>query len=63
MEKCYKCKKTLVKDDVALCKKVLGKKTRQYFCREHLSEFLSVDVDTLTQKIEQYKEEGCTLFL
>ena len=55
MEKCYYCDTELEKDDVALCKKLLGKKIKQYFCREHL--------DTLTEKIEQFKEEGCTLFI
>lgn len=63
MEYCYVCKVKLIKDDVALCKKLMGKKTRQFFCREHLAEFLGTDVDSLTQKVEQFKEEGCTLFV
>ena len=63
MEKCYYCDTELEKDDVALCKKLLGKKIKQYFCREHLAEALDTDVDTLTEKIEQFKEEGCTLFI
>lgn len=53
----------LEKDDVALCKKLLGKKIKQYFCREHLAEVLDTDVETLTEKVEQFKEEGCTLFI
>ena len=53
----------LEKDDVALCKKLLGKKIKQYFCRRHLAEVLDTDIDTLTEKIEQFKEEGCTLFI
>ena len=48
MEKCYYCDTELEKDDVALCKKLLGKKIKQYFCREHLAEVLDTDVDTLT---------------
>ncbi len=47
MEKCYYCDTELEKDDVALCKKLLGKKIKQYFCREHLAEVLDTDVDTL----------------
>ena len=62
-EKCHYCQKDLVKDDVGLCKKLLGKKIKQFFCREHLAEVLDTDVETLTEKIEQFKEEGCTLFL
>lgn len=63
MEECYYCKLVLSKDDKALCKKLLGRKIKQYFCREHLAEVLDIDVDTLTEKVEQFKEEGCTLFL
>lgn len=63
MEKCYICKRKLEKDDTALCKKMLGKKTRQFFCREDLASVLNVTVDSLDEKIEQFKEEGCTLFV
>lgn len=63
MELCNTCKKIVIKDDVALCKKLLGKKTKQFLCRECLASFLNTDVETLTEKIEQYKEEGCTLFI
>ncbi len=63
MEKCYCCQKELSKDDIGLCKKLLGKKIKQFFCREHLAEILDTDVEVLTEKIEQFKEEGCTLFL
>lgn len=63
MEKCYYCNCELMKDDVALCKKLLGKKIKQFFCREHLAEVLNTDVEILTEKVEQFKEEGCTLFI
>ena len=49
MEECYYCKLVLSKDDKALCKKLLGRKIKQYFCREHLAEVLDTDVDTLTE--------------
>ncbi len=63
MGKCFNCDLELSKEDVALCKKMLGKKVKQFFCREHLAEMLDTDVDTLSEKVEQFKEEGCTLFL
>ena len=63
MEKWFNSNLELSKDDVALCKKMLGKKIKQFFCREHLAELLDTDVETLTEKVEQFKEEGCTLFL
>ena len=63
MEKCFNCDKELSKDDVALCKKMLGRRIKQFFCREHLAEMLDTDVETLTEKVERFKEEGCTLFM
>lgn len=63
MKQCHYCRRELSKDDIGLCKKLLGKKIKQFFCREHLAEVLDTDVETLTEKIEQFKEEGCTLFL
>ena len=53
----------MTKDDKALCKKLLGRKIKQFFCREHLAEILDTDEETLTEKVKQFKEEGCTLFV
>lgn len=63
MERCHYCSEELSKEDVALCKKLLGKKIKQFFCREHLAEVLDTDVETLNEKVEQFIEEGCTLFV
>ena len=63
MKKCTNCNKELEKDEIALCKKLLGKKTKQFLCINCLSEYLNTDQDLLLQKMEQFKEEGCTLFL
>lgn len=63
MENCVNCDTSLKKDEVALCKKLLGKKTKQFLCLGCLSEYLNTDEDILLEKIEQFKEEGCTLFL
>ena len=63
MKKCMNCNIELSKDDIALCKKMLGKNIKQFFCREHLADLLDTDVENLNEKIEQFKDEGCTLFL
>lgn len=63
MKLCVNCTKELVRDEVALCKKMLGKNTKQFLCIECLSMHLDTDRDILLEKIEQFKEEGCTLFL
>lgn len=63
MKTCVNCSKDLVKDDIALCKKMLGKNTKQFICLNCLCEYLNTDQGILLKKIEQFKEEGCTLFL
>lgn len=63
MKICINCSKKLVKDETALCKKMLGKSTKQFLCLDCLSEYLNTDQEILRQKIEQFKEDGCTLFL
>ena len=63
MKVCINCDKALKKDEIALCKKMLGKNTKQFLCLGCLSGYLSTDEEILLEKIEQFKEEGCTLFL
>ena len=60
--KCNSCNKNLTKDEIALCKKLLGKNTKVFYCIECLADYLDVSVEDLEEKIEQFKEEGCTLF-
>lgn len=63
-KKCYVCGKTpLSKDEVGLTKKIIDKKADFPFtvwpC---LAEYLEVTEDELLAKIEEFKNEGCTLF-
>ena len=63
MKICINCSRNLKKDEIALNKKMLGKNTKQFLCLDCLSEYLNTDQEILLEKIEQFKEEGCTLFL
>ena len=63
MKICVNCGRSLTKDEAALNKKMLGKNTKQFLCLNCLSEYLNTDQEILLEKIEQFKEEGCTLFL
>ena len=62
MECCSCRKKPLSKDEVGICKKMLGKPTKSFFCINCLASYLDTTVDDLTEKIEEFKEEGCKLF-
>jgi predicted nucleic-acid-binding Zn-ribbon protein len=62
-KKCYVCGKTpLTKDEIGLTKKLIDKKTTKFYCLSCLAEYFEVEVDELLAKIEEFKNEGCTLF-
>ncbi len=59
---CYVCGKELSKDEIGLTKKLIDKKTNKFYCLTCLAEYLEVTEEELLAKIEEFKEEGCTLF-
>ena len=60
---CCECNKALKKNEVALCKKLLDVETEDFYCLDCLAEYLECTVSDLEIKIEEFKEQGCTLFL
>lgn len=63
MAKCYVCgKENLSKNEVGLVKKMIDKKSTVFYCLPCLAEYFEVTEDELIAKIEEFKEEGCTLF-
>ena len=60
---CVSCfNEKLDKDTIALNKKLLGKDVESFYCLPCLAEYLNTTVEELLDKIEEFKEEGCTLF-
>lgn len=59
---CRYCKKQLVKDETALCRKLLGRNIKEFMCIFCLADYLDCTEDDLRVKIEEFKEQGCTLF-
>lgn len=60
---CYACSKTpLSKNEIGLVKKLIDKKSDKFYCLACLAEMLEVTEDELLEKIEEFKDEGCTLF-
>lgn len=60
---CFACgKKPLSKDEVGINKKMLGREIKQFCCLDCFAEYLGVTTDELLAKIEEFKEQGCTLF-
>ena len=50
------------KDVIGINKKMLGKNTKEFFCMDCFASYLGTTVEDLLEKIEEFKEEGCTLF-
>lgn len=61
--KCVDCGKALTKNEVALCKKIEGKETRDFMCLKCHAEFIGCSIEDLKVKIAEFKEQGCTLFV
>mgnify|MGYP004672588229 FL=1 len=60
---CCDCKESLKKDEIALSKKLIDVDTEDLYCLNCLSEVIGCTVDDLKDKIQEFKEQGCTLFL
>ena len=59
---CIACGTRLSRDETALNKKLSGLDTEEFLCLECLAEELGVTEQDLRNKIEDFKESGCTLF-
>ena len=56
-------KQDLDKDTVGINKKLLGIDIENFYCIDCLADYLECTVDELLDKIEEFKAEGCKLFL
>lgn len=65
MEKeCLACRKSpLDKNTIGINKKMLGNQVKTFYCMDCLADYLGCSVEDLLEKIEEFKEEGCTLFI
>ena len=62
-KKCYICGKShLTKYEIGLTKKLIDKKSVTFYCILCLADQLEVAPEELMAKVEEFKEEGCTLF-
>lgn len=60
---CCDCGKPLIKDEVALSQKLIDVDTEEFYCLPCMAEFIGCSVPDLEVKIQEFKEQGCTLFL
>lgn len=51
------------KDTIGINKKLLGSDIQSYYCMNCLANYLECTVEDLIEKIEEFKDEGCALFV
>lgn len=59
---CQYCEAGLNKDCIAINKKLLGRNLEKFMCITCMADYLGCKEEDLFVKIEEFKEQGCTLF-
>lgn len=59
---CQNCGCALCADEVALYKRVVNRGATRFSCIHCLSAYFEVNEDLLREKIQEFKNMGCTLF-
>lgn len=63
IKECCICFKTpLSKDEIGISKKLINPDIDRFFCIDCIADFLECEAQDIYDKIEEFKEEGCTLF-
>lgn len=62
-DECFMChSRGLSKDIVGINKKFFGRDVSKIYCLECLSIYFDCDKQDILDKIEEFKEEGCSYF-
>jgi len=60
---CYVCgKQGLPRNEIGLNQKLIAKDITKFHCLECLADYLDISVEDLEDRIQEFKEAGCTLF-
>ena len=64
MAACMRChKEPLSRDEIALHKKLVNRGATEYLCISCLAQYYGCTEEMLREKIEQFRRDGCQLFL
>ena len=61
--KCSVCGRELQHNEIGLTKKMISRKAIEFLCIDCLADYLGTTPEILLEKIDQFKEEGCDLFV
>ena len=59
---CVQCGKVLAGDEKALTRKLIHRGASSFYCLACLADHFQVEQTALEQKIDEYRQMGCTLF-
>lgn len=63
-KECIACgQKNLDKNTVGINMKLLGAEIENYYCMDCLIDYLGCTKQDILDKIEEFKEDGCNLFV
>lgn len=60
---CMQCGRQLTFNEIGAHKKFINRGSKQFLCKKCLAEKLDVTVEDIDREIEQFKLQGCTLFV
>ena len=60
---CMQCGKALTYNEVGAYKKFVNRGSTRFLCKACLAAKLDITVEDIDRKIEQFKLQGCTLFV
>lgn len=63
MNTCIQCSKALNYNEIGATKKFLNRGTTNFYCLDCLADKLDIPLSLIEEKIEQFKSQGCTLFV
>ena len=62
-KQCCDCGIELKKDEIALSRKLIDSDTSEFYCLSCMADNFGCTKEDLEVKIQEFKEQGCTLFL
>ena len=62
MSSCTACGRELTPDEIALTKKLVSRGAESFLCLSCLAKKFAVSEELLREKIDQFRQMGCTLF-
>lgn len=63
MSRCQQCDNPLTTNEIGISLRLMGRDGRILLCRGCLAERLKVEPAIIDKKIEQFKNQGCPLFV